>query len=156
MPDKSHTIGVNEYRALKASGGLEAEVARRFPRSKDAPAIPQALSPGEEGLARQLTAEVEAGRLRPPLREYRFHPNRQWRADFAWPEVLVLVEVEGGLSGFGRHQRKGGYEADCEKYNAASMAGWLVLRYPYAAVLDGGAARQIVAAVSGRIPGVRR
>ena len=40
------------------------------------------------------------------------------------------MEVEGvGRFTFGRHQQKDGYTKDLEKYNAAVMGGWRVLRY---------------------------
>jgi len=32
-----------------------------------------------------------------PVREYRFHPKRKWRFDFAWPDCQVAVEIEGGV-----------------------------------------------------------
>ena len=62
------------------------------------------------------------------VREYRFHPERKWRFDFAWPVAKVAVEVEGGLWVQGRHNRAQGYERDLEKYNEAALLGWLVLR----------------------------
>jgi len=61
-------------------------------------------------------------------REYRFEPMRRWRADFAHIASKTLLEIEGGLYQQGRHQRLHGYQADCEKYNWATMAGWRVLR----------------------------
>ena len=61
-------------------------------------------------------------------KEYRFHPHRKWRADYALIDAKVLIELEGGLYGNGRHNRAGGYLADIEKYNAASMLGFVVLR----------------------------
>ena len=61
-------------------------------------------------------------------REYRFDPERRWRADFAHPESRTLIEIEGGTWGYGRHNRAQGYAADCEKYNAAQLAGWTVFR----------------------------
>ena len=64
-----------------------------------------------------------------PIREYRFDPLRRWRFDFAWPAQLMAIEVEGGTWRRGRHNRAVGFEKDCEKYNAAAMAGWRVLRY---------------------------
>ena len=64
-----------------------------------------------------------------PIREYRFDPIRRWRFDFAWPEQLIAIEVEGGTWRRGRHNRPVGFEKDCEKYNAAARAGWCVLRY---------------------------
>ncbi len=69
--------------------------------------------------------------LRPSLldglvREYRFHPDRRWRFDVAFPRYRVAVEVDGGqwMSGGGRHNTN----ADREKLNTAAMHGWLVLR----------------------------
>lgn len=65
--------------------------------------------------------------LPPHEREYRFHPSRRWRFDFAWPAVKVAVECDGGqwLARGGRHAR----DADREKLNAAACLGWRVLRY---------------------------
>ena len=64
----------------------------------------------------------------PCLTEYQFHPERKWRFDFAWPEQKVALEVEGGSWMAGRHSRGAGFNADMEKYNAAVLAGWKVLR----------------------------
>ncbi len=64
-----------------------------------------------------------------PEREWRFHPERKWRFDFAWPSLMLAVEVEGGTWKVGRHQTGKGFAADCEKYNAAAILGWRVLRY---------------------------
>ncbi len=62
------------------------------------------------------------------VREYKFHPDRRWRFDFAWPSVLVAVEVEGGVWSGGRHGRGSGFIGDCEKYGEAAVLGWRVLR----------------------------
>lgn len=64
-----------------------------------------------------------------PEREYRFHPSRKWRFDFAWPQSMVAVELEGGVWTMGRHLRGSGFINDCDKYNAAAELGWIVLRY---------------------------
>lgn len=75
-----------------------------------------------------MTAWALTG-LEMPVTEYRFCMTRRWRADFAWPDILLLVEMEGGLWGNGRHNRAGGYIADLEKYNYAAELGYTVLRY---------------------------
>ena len=49
--------------------------------------------------------------------------------DAALPQYKVAVEQEGGLWIRGRHNRASGYIADLEKYNAAVLLGWRVLRY---------------------------
>jgi hypothetical protein len=62
------------------------------------------------------------------IQEHRFC-ERRWRFDYAWPKGLVAVEYEGLGNTPGRHQRITGYSNDCEKYNAAQLLGWTVLRF---------------------------
>lgn len=105
--------------------------------------MPSAL---EEAFAVQLRA---AG-LPEPVREYRFAPPRRWRADFAFPELKILIECEGGGWVNGRHSRGAGFEADMEKYNAASMLGWTVLRFSGSAIKSGDALRTTMLALNMR------
>ena len=60
--------------------------------------------------------------------EYRFHPTREWRFDFAIPSCRVAIEVEGGAFNGGRHIRPEGFLRDMEKYNEAAACGWLLIR----------------------------
>ncbi len=62
--------------------------------------------------------------------EFRFHPDRRWRFDFAHPQTRTAIEIEGGVWNGGRHTRGKGYISDCEKYNTATLAGWRVFRLP--------------------------
>lgn len=82
------------------------------------------LSTGEETLNLILKADG-----RKFEREYKFHPTRQWRFDFAFPDRMLAIEVEGGTYGKSRHTSGAGYAEDCCKYNAAIKLGWSVLRY---------------------------
>ena len=54
--------------------------------------------------------------------------GRKWRFDYAWPEHLVALEQEGGVWVGGRHTSGSGFLKDIEKYNAAAVRGWLVIR----------------------------
>lgn len=64
--------------------------------------------------------------------EYRFHMVRKWRFDFAVFKQphKIAVEFEGGIflkkSG---HNTAIHYTKDVEKYNAATLLDWKVLRY---------------------------
>lgn len=63
-----------------------------------------------------------------PVPEYRFAPPRRWRFDWAFIESRIAVEIEGGAWTRGRHTRGAGFIKDIEKYNAATVLGWRVLR----------------------------
>ena len=95
-------------------------------------------SPAEQTLAVQLE---QAGI--PFQREYKFHESRRWRADFMVPyygwdkTTALLIEVEGGAYVQGRHTRGPAFEADCEKYAAAAILGYRVIRVTPRQVEDG-------------------
>ena len=82
--------------------------------------------------------------------EYRFHPERRWRADFVASDAdhwelfgpsaapfVVLIEIDGGSWVAGRHTRGKGFENDLDKLNAAALLGYRVLRFTPAMVADG-------------------
>lgn len=76
-------------------------------------------------------------KLPTPTTEYAFAKPRRWRFDLAWPTIKLAVEVEGGQWISGRHNRGAGFEADCEKYNEATILGWRLLRVTPAMIDDG-------------------
>ncbi len=94
-------------------------------------------------LERTLEFQLRVAKLPTPEREYRFHSTRRWRFDFAWPDVKLAVEVEGGTWAQGRHTRGPGFEGDCEKMNEATLMGWRVLRVTASMVNDGTALKFI-------------
>ena len=75
--------------------------------------------------------------------EFKFHPERKWRADFHLIGKKILIEVEGGIWSGGRHTRGKGYIGDIEKYNAAVMLGYQVIRFSTDQVKSGHAIQQI-------------
>ena len=95
-------------------------------------------------------------------REFKFHPTRKWRFDYAFPDRKIAIEIEGGTFGRvvvcnncgsrvmrtlkdgsavpvregGRHNTGAGFEADLEKYNEAAILGWRVVRVSAPMILD--------------------
>ena len=91
---------------------------------------------------------------------------KDWRCDFVWIKERIMVEIEGGTYGkpvychlcntpvkkilkngklvpvreSGRHNSPEGYAEDCRKYNAAHLAGFMVLRFTADMLRDGSAA----------------
>jgi very-short-patch-repair endonuclease len=101
----------------------------------------------ETALELALHLHMRALRLPEPEWGYRWHPVRRWRADAAWPERRLLLEVEGGVTPFrdkrtgelrqGRHTSILGYEGDCLKYSEAAICGWRLIRVTRRMVDDG-------------------
>ncbi len=103
----------------------------------------------EELLLFRLT---KVWRLPEPKREMHFHPTRQWRFDFAWPDFMLAVEVDGITFGkaAGRHQQGRGFENDREKDLAARELGWDVIHFTPRQVRNDEAARMIARALERR------
>lgn len=78
-----------------------------------------------------------------PVPEYRFHPVRRWRFDWAFPDRLLAVEQEGGIWIGGRHSRGKGFQADLDKYGEAFAMGWVVVRATPQMVANGTVAQWI-------------
>lgn len=61
-----------------------------------------------------------------PTQQHIFHPQRQWRLDFSWPEHNLAVEIQG----YGRgHTSYAGMHSDYEKHNQAVLLGWRFLYF---------------------------
>ena len=65
------------------------------------------------------------------VHEFRFHPERKFRLDFAIPEIKVGIEIEGGIwmRGGGGHSHPTGIERDIEKSNLLALADYRLLRF---------------------------
>jgi hypothetical protein len=112
-------------------GGVAGTVAAR----RQATTTLDAVRGGKYPL---FEATLTGAGLGPFATEFEFHEPRPdevrrfWRFDYAWPEVRLAVEVEGGIwrKGGGAHSHPLNIERDAEKYTAAGLLGWRVLRYP--------------------------
>jgi hypothetical protein len=95
-----------------------------------------------------------------PQAEFRFHDSRLWRFDFSWPDYRVALEQEGVVYATtpgdhrlgGRHTSRAGFTADLEKYRAAFVLGWRVLRVLPAHIHDGSAILAIEQVLKRGIP----
>lgn len=67
----------------------------------------------------------------PFVTEYKAHPTRNWRLDWAYINLKLAVEIDGvSYKGQGLgHQTGKAFEANCEKLNALTELGWTILRY---------------------------
>jgi len=66
--------------------------------------------------------------------EFRFHPVRRWRFDYAIPDIKLAVEYNGHggfvkAGGISRHGSIIGMTNDAEKMNSAIADGWRVLTF---------------------------
>src|SRR5216684_2330146 len=125
----------------------------RLRRARRGGALRRPPSATKVGTQQQVSLEVLARfcglyTLPVPVEEFRFHPERRWRFDFAYPDVKIGIEIEGGVWSGGRHTRGKGFILDCEKYNEAQILGWKVLRFTPSQVLSGIAFATIKRAIS--------
>jgi len=99
-------------------------------------------SPLEEALALQL----QAANIEGWVREFRFLKKRRFRFDFAWPDLKVAIEIQGGihLGHRGGHSSAEGLARDMLKFNYAQIAGWRVLLFTGKDVKTGWAMSWIV------------
>lgn len=68
--------------------------------------------------------------------EFKFHPTRKFRFDFAMPELQQSYEYEGIYNEKSGHTFYTGYNKDCRKYNLATLHGWKVFRFTAKTYLD--------------------
>jgi len=77
----------------------------------------------------KLEFQLKSAKITGFTREYKFHPKRRWRLDFAWVDQKIGVEVEGGIwlprSG---HNTGVGISRDVEKGNSLTLLGWKLIR----------------------------
>jgi len=81
--------------------------------------------------------------------ELKFHDERRWRFDFAFPDTKIALEIHGGTWNNGAHVRGKHYESDCEKACEAAILGWRILPVTGDMVRDGRALKLVERAQCG-------
>jgi hypothetical protein len=87
-----------------------------------------------------------------PIAEYYFIEGRKHAFDFAWPEYMVAIEIDGGQHKFGggRHNT----DEDRWKINEAHALGWLVFHISHTMLANDpwATVTQVVRALKLRMP----
>jgi very-short-patch-repair endonuclease len=94
-----------------------------------------------------MALQIRAHNLPAPETEFRFHPIRRWRFDFAWSELKIALEINGGTWSQGRHSRGTGQTNDAQKGNTAQLMGWVVLTATSDMVKSGEAIKAVLEAM---------
>ena len=78
-----------------------------------------------------LAFQIKAAGLPEPVRQYYYARPRKLRADFSFPEHRLLIEIQGGIfmKRGGAHGSITGILADLDRLNAATLAGFYMLRF---------------------------
>jgi hypothetical protein len=82
-------------------------------------------------------------KLPTPQRNFRFHPTRKFEIDWAWPQYLIGVEIQGGIWVGGAHARPMNIVRDMTKHNLLLDFGWRVWHFTPKEVIDGIAVQHI-------------
>ncbi|MEL7656708.1 MAG: hypothetical protein C4545_04120 [Anaerolineaceae bacterium] len=93
-------------------------------------------------LEASLLQQIRWAGLPMPETEYRAIPSRRFRWDGAYPYIMLLYEVNGGIFA-GKYGKQSGHTSgvglsrDYEKNNLAVAAGWRVLYFTRAMIESG-------------------
>lgn len=147
-----------DLRALVKKYGCDRCRLALVPGSKGALAMSLKTSKGADI---PLDVQCQGVGLPQVEKEWFFHRKRQWRFDFAFVELRLAVEVEGGIwarkgakkcprcgeTPKGGHSTGKGMLEDLEKYNSATLEGWRLIRVTPDQVRNGAALAIIERAV---------
>lgn len=140
-----------EYQRLIGTGDLAATVGRR-PSHPGSPIVRMADPQTAESclaqtpLEDEMTALLAELPLPPPLPQHAVvgASGRQYRADFAWDGLRLIVETDGRAA----HDRSSSFDSDRERDADLAAAGWLTLRVTRLQLRDGPRVGQAIVATA--------
>ena len=91
----------------------------------------------------RMIEDLDASKLPKYVLEHKFLTDRRFRFDFAWPDYMLYLEVDGMVWTGGRHTSGAGFTRDHEKFNLAHINGWVGIRATSGQVRDGSAIKWI-------------
>ena len=142
----SHSLRMTEEQfAAQTARLLRFSKAVKDTTARQPKAIPEKASPakaktGPKGskIEEMLAEQIAAAGLPVPVREFKHIPGRRYRLDFAWPDRMIGVEVQGMV-----HRIKKRFEADIEKRALGMLAGWRIMEVSGASIRNGQAVKWI-------------
>ena len=96
-----------------------------------------------------LLEQIRQARLPEPEQQVAIIPKRRYRFDFAYPHLMVAIEVDGGTWKQTNRGRSAGHAHparithDNEKRNLARLLGWRVFQFDTTAINDGSALEMV-------------
>lgn len=138
MSAKRSEQWLTDYRAKR---GLRIEIVDEGPKVKIDREVKHDYKAEFEQQLSLVGIQVE--------REFRFAAPRRWRSDWMVVGTTLLIEFEGGLfkKRAAGHSSVSGILRDVEKYNAAAIAGWTVIRITPKHVVSGEALAWVIDAI---------
>ncbi len=96
--------------------------------------------------------QIKQAGLPAPVRQYPFAKcvSRLYKADFAFVDERLIVEINGGGWVGGRHNTGAGYEADLERTAIATALGWKVMGFSTRHVKKGWAVEMTAVALGAK------
>lgn len=133
---------VTSFAGLKRASS-RAQSSRTAPgalRGSQAATLPKSLEVArkQSGIEVLFAQQIDLLQVPAPKRNYLFMPGRKLELDFAWPERMIAVEVQGMV-----HRIKGRFNDDMEKRALALLAGWRILEIGGREIRSGKAATWI-------------
>jgi very-short-patch-repair endonuclease len=105
---------------------------------------------------------LKVAKLPIPKQQFKFaeHIGRRWQVDFAWPDLKLFVEIEGGIwrknkfgNWAGAHTHPTAVLRDIEKYNHMALLGYRLFRFSDKDLRDGSAIEMMKKVFSPQISG---
>lgn len=112
-----------------ACGPLNQHLNQPVKSASNKPKKPKKSSKEKKWINTQIWAWCQEKGLKFETELKNWHPARKWRFDWAIPSMMIAIEYEGIYSDISRHTTVNGYSEDADKYRAAAILGWIVLRY---------------------------
>jgi very-short-patch-repair endonuclease len=84
-----------------------------------------------------LLYQIQKLSIPEPVRYFKPIPGRNFTSDMAYPDIKLLIEVDGAQWVKGGHNSGYGKERDCEKDALAVLEGYKTLRFPPSLIESG-------------------